>query len=263
MPGPRCGRHARPQDRHTGARAPGVHCVEGTLLARRDGLALQPRGAPRSCLCACVPARSAPSRVARFAPPAAAHKLRVREEDPRRFRWRAREDPRPAVAAREEGPYAEHWQSSAPPPLRGAHTLRSLHRGAALHPSPSPCCAPRTRSWRAPRPRCAAPSPAPRRPRPSSPPRRRVKNLFSMSSAPETPRTDAHSSCCRLYVGIWIAKLNAALKGVNPTPVVVNTDSQDASQPPARIELKSEGNQAAGTMLALPPPPQQPPPPAA
>jgi hypothetical protein len=56
-------------------------------------------------------------------------------------------------------------------------------------------------------------------------------------------------------VRIWIAKLNAALKGVNPAPVVVNADSQDANQPPARIEFTIEGHQATGTML-LPPPPQ-------
>ena len=47
-------------------------------------------------------------------------------------------------------------------------------------------------------------------------------------------------------VRLWMAKLTAALKGSNPAPVVLNTDSQDANQPPARIELTIEGYQPTG-----------------
>jgi hypothetical protein len=47
-------------------------------------------------------------------------------------------------------------------------------------------------------------------------------------------------------VRIWMGKLFAALKGVNPTPVIAATETQDGSQLPARIELTIEGYHAAG-----------------
>jgi hypothetical protein len=54
-------------------------------------------------------------------------------------------------------------------------------------------------------------------------------------------------------VRLWSSKLAAALKGVNPAPVIVNSDSQDASQPPMRIELTIEGYRAAGQGNTTPP----------
>ena len=54
-------------------------------------------------------------------------------------------------------------------------------------------------------------------------------------------------------VRLWSSKLAAALKGVNPAPVIVNSDSQDASQPPMRIELTIEGYRAAGQGNTMPP----------
>ena len=54
-------------------------------------------------------------------------------------------------------------------------------------------------------------------------------------------------------VRLWSSKLAAALKGVNPAPVIVDSDSQEASQPPMRIELTIEGYRSAGQGNTLPP----------
>ena len=56
-------------------------------------------------------------------------------------------------------------------------------------------------------------------------------------------------------VRFWSSKLAAALGGVNPTPVIVSSDSQDASQPPMRIELKIEGYRLGGQGNTTPMPP--------
>ena len=54
-------------------------------------------------------------------------------------------------------------------------------------------------------------------------------------------------------VRVWSSKLAAALKGVNPAPVIVDSDSQEASQPPMRIELTIEGYRSAGQGNTVPP----------
>ena len=54
-------------------------------------------------------------------------------------------------------------------------------------------------------------------------------------------------------VRVWSSKLAAALKGVNPAPVIVDSDSQEAGQPPMRIELTIEGYRSAGQGNTLPP----------
>jgi hypothetical protein len=56
----------------------------------------------------------------------------------------------------------------------------------------------------------------------------------------------------------WMAKLESALKGVNPTPVTVSAESEDASMPLVSVALTIEGypaGAAAGGSLLLPPPP--------
>jgi hypothetical protein len=64
----------------------------------------------------------------------------------------------------------------------------------------------------------------------------------------------------------WMAKLESALKGVNPMPITVNAESQDASMPPVSVALIIEGYRPAGAGVggsgpAAPPPPPPPPPP--
>lgn len=54
-------------------------------------------------------------------------------------------------------------------------------------------------------------------------------------------------------VRVWSAKLAAALKGVNPAPVIVDSDSQEASQPPMRIEFTIEGYRSVGQGNTVPP----------
>lgn len=44
----------------------------------------------------------------------------------------------------------------------------------------------------------------------------------------------------------WMAKLTAALKGVNPQPVVTYTDSQDVNSPPVRLALTIAGYSSSG-----------------
>jgi hypothetical protein len=49
----------------------------------------------------------------------------------------------------------------------------------------------------------------------------------------------------------WMARLESALKGVNPAPVVVHAESQDANSPQIRIELHIEGFRAAAGTAAV------------
>jgi hypothetical protein len=47
-----------------------------------------------------------------------------------------------------------------------------------------------------------------------------------------------------------MAKLTAALKGVNPQPVVTYTDSQDVNSPPVRLALTIAGYSSSGDACA-------------